>query len=154
MLVACRDVSTMVRALTALRQSVSNDPPDDEEVLLAAIDAVVDPCHAPAPPAAPSGVDALLSRLPFRPRRREEVALKAAAFSEEDVAWITFQFRRATEPAITRATIQARPVPTGLIMQARALHCGKPAGDDTVGYLRRYAQILLDLLDLGRCDAA
>ncbi|WP_031009570.1 hypothetical protein [Streptomyces sp. NRRL F-5727] len=153
MLAASSDVNTMVWALTALRQSVADDPPDDEEDLLAAIDAVMDPCHAPAPPAAPSATGALLGRLPFRPRRREEVALKAGALSEEDVAWILFQLRRATEPAITRATVRVRPAPTRLITQARALHRGMPEGDDVVGYLRRYAQVLLDLLDLVRGDS-
>ncbi|MEU8543115.1 hypothetical protein AB0C52_24560 [Streptomyces sp. NPDC048717] len=153
MLAASCDVSTMVWALTALRQSVADDPPDDDEDLLAAIDAVMDPCHAPASPAALSAAGALLGRLPFRPRRREEVVLKAGALSEEDVAWIVFQFRRATEPAINRATVRVRPVPTRLITQARALHQGIPEGDDVVGYLRRYAQALLDLLDLVRGDA-
>ncbi|MFB7940435.1 hypothetical protein [Streptomyces sp. NPDC056049] len=153
MLAASSDVSTMVWALTALRQSVADDPSDDDEVLLAAIDAVMDPCHAPTSPAAPTTAGAFLDRLPYRPRRRREVALKAGALSEEDVAWISFQLRRATEPTINRATVRVRPVPTRLIAQARALHQGAPEGDDTVGYLRRYAQVLLDLLDLVRSDA-
>ncbi|WP_282693511.1 hypothetical protein [Streptomyces sp. CC208A] len=151
MLTASRNVSTMVWAVTALRQSVADDPPDDED-LLAAIDAVMDPCHAPATPDAPTVVGTLLDRLPYRPRRREEVALKAGALSEEDVAWIAFQLRRATEPTINRATVRVRPVPTRLIAQARALHQGMPEGDDVIGYLRRYAQVLLDLLDLVRGD--
>ncbi|MEQ4608269.1 hypothetical protein ABMX48_16530 [Streptomyces cavourensis] len=70
------------------------------------------------------------------------------------MAWIVFQFRRATEPTINRATARVRPVPTRLITQARALHQKMPEGDDTVGYLRRYAQVLLDLLDLVRGDTA
>ncbi|BAU88099.1 hypothetical protein SLA_7233 [Streptomyces laurentii] len=154
MLAASCDVSTMLWALTALRQSVVDDPPDDDEVLFAAIDAVMDPCHAPAPPAATTAASALLGQFPYRRRHGREVALKAAAFSEEDVAWITFQFRRATEPTINRATVRVRPAPTDLIAQARALHQGMSEGDDTVGYLRRYAQALLDLLDLVRGDAA
>ncbi|MFC8730040.1 hypothetical protein [Streptomyces bacillaris] len=154
MLIARRDETTLERLRTSLARSVTADPTDDEEGLLAAIDAAMDPCHAPAPPSAPSAADALLSRLPFRPRRRGEVALKAAAFSEKDVAWIVFQFRRATEPTINRATARVRPVPTRLITQARALHQKMPEGDDTVGYLRRYAQVLLDLLDLVRGDTA
>ncbi|WP_043224523.1 hypothetical protein [Streptomyces sp. NRRL F-5193] len=152
MLIARKDENTLERLRTSLARSVAAGPPDDEEDLLAAIDAVMDPCHAPAPPAAPSAAGALLGRLPFRPRRREEVVLKAGALSEEDVAWIGFQFRRATEPAINRATVRVRPVPTRLITQARALHQGMAEGDDVVGYLRRYAQVLLDLLDLVRGD--
>ncbi|MFJ9795444.1 hypothetical protein [Streptomyces sp. NPDC101145] len=154
MLVASRDVSTMVWALTALRRSVADDAPDDEEVLLAAIDAVMDPCHAPAPPAAPSTAGSLLERLPYGLRRTRTVVLKAAPFSEDDVAWIVFQFRRATEPTINRATVRGRPIPTQLIEQARALHDEMPAGDDAVGYLRRYAHTLLGLLDLVRGDPA
>lgn len=153
MLIARRDETTLERLRTSLARSMAADPPDDEEILLAAIDAVMDPCHAPAPPATPSVIGALLDHLPFRPRRREEVALKASALSEEDVAWILFQLRRATEPAITRATVRVRPAPTRLITQARALHRGMPEGDDVVGYLRRYAQVLLDLLDLVRGDS-
>ncbi|MFF6833394.1 hypothetical protein ACFY84_16185 [Streptomyces sp. NPDC012438] len=153
MLIARRDETTLEWLRASLARSVAADPSDDEESLLAAIDAVMDPCHSPAAPAAPSATDALLSRLPFRPRRREEVALKAGALSEEDVAWISFQLRRATEPTINRATVRVRPVPTRLIAQARALHQGMPEGDDAVGYLRRYAQVLLDLLDLVRGDA-
>ncbi|MGW6391673.1 hypothetical protein ACWFR1_14465 [Streptomyces sp. NPDC055103] len=153
MLIARRDETTLERLRTSLARSMAADPPDDEEGLFAAIDAAMDPCHAPARPAAPSATSALLGRLPFRPRRREEVALKASALSDEDVAWISFQLRRATEPTITRATVRVRPVPTRLISQARALHRGMPEGDDALGYLRRYAQVLLDLLDLVRGDA-
>ncbi|MFC9487938.1 hypothetical protein ACFTZM_17890 [Streptomyces hydrogenans] len=153
MLIARRDETTLEWLRASLARSMAADPSDDEESLLAAIDAVMDPCHAPASPATPSATDALLSRLPFRPRRREEVALKADALSEDDVAWISFQLRRATEPTINRATVRVQPAPTRLITQARALHQGMPEGDDTVGYLRRYAQPLLDLLDLTR-DAA
>ncbi|MFK4688211.1 hypothetical protein [Streptomyces pristinaespiralis] len=158
MLVASRDASTLARVLTALRRSVADGTPDDEEGLLAAIDAVMDPCHAPASPApaspaAPSKAGALLDRLPHRPRRRQDITLKAAAFCKEDVSWIVFQFRRATEPTINRAMARVRPVPTGLIEQARALHEEMPGGDDVVGYLRRYAQALLDLVDLAAGNA-
>ncbi|MGW8762880.1 hypothetical protein ACWGN5_10300 [Streptomyces sp. NPDC055815] len=153
MLVASRDVSTMAKVVTALRRSVADGTPDDEEGLLAAIDAVMDPCRAPASPAAPSTASALLDRLPYRPRRRRDITMKAAAFSEDDVSWIVFQFRRATEPTINRVIVQVCPVPTGLIEQARALHEEMPRGDDVVGYLRRYAQALLDLLDLAAGDA-
>ncbi|RSS46204.1 hypothetical protein [Streptomyces sp. WAC08241] len=150
MLAASTDEGTMIRLLGTLRDSVANSERDDED-LLAAIDMVLDPCHAPAPPTEPSAVGTLLNRLPYR--RPRGGVLKAEPFSEEDVNWILFQFRRATTPAITRATVRGDPVLTGLIDRVRALHDRMAKEDDMVGYLRRYAQALLDLLDLTGDDA-
>ncbi|MFE6459238.1 hypothetical protein ACFVP0_17500 [Streptomyces cinereoruber] len=153
MLAASTDEGTMIRLLGSLRDSVANGKREDED-LLAAIDMVLDPCHAPAPPAEPSAVGALLNRLPYR--RPRGGVLKAEPFPEKDVnvSWVLFQFRRATNPAITRATVRVDPAPTSLIDRVRALHDERVDGGDMVGYLRLYAQALLDLLDLTGGDAA
>ncbi len=65
MLAAEHGRGTMIRLLGTLRDSVANSERDDED-LLAAIDMVLDPCHAPAPPTEPSAVGTLLNRLPYR----------------------------------------------------------------------------------------
>lgn len=68
MLIARKDEAALELPRISLARFVASDPSDDGESLIAAIDAVTGPCHAPTLPAAPSAPGALLSRRsPSRP---------------------------------------------------------------------------------------
>ncbi|MFE7276891.1 hypothetical protein [Streptomyces sp. NPDC057623] len=106
----------------------------------------------PSPEDRSRKLDGLLVRLGL-PLARRQRPLSAAPLSEEEAARITDRFHRATVQLIRVVPHRVRWYPTQEVCRLLALRDERPAPDETLSHLRRYALAIVAILDLMGDDA-
>ncbi|MER5971664.1 DUF6415 family natural product biosynthesis protein [Streptomyces sp. NPDC002055] len=132
------------RIVYLLSRSLSADGISEE--LIDALDEILRGRPGAPTPIRGRRLAGLLARLglPLPPSRPSGVA----PLSPADTARITDQFRRATSQLIQIAPHRVAVYPTDELRRLLALRDERPAPDQALSHLRRYAMVISDLLDL------
>lgn len=93
-------------------------------------------------------LDGLLVRLGLPLARRQQRPPSAPPLSQEEAARITDRFHRATAQLLQIVPHRVRWYPTQEVCRLLALRDERPAPDEALSHLRRYALAIVDLLDL------
>ncbi|MFJ9434890.1 hypothetical protein ACIRQY_35355 [Streptomyces sp. NPDC101490] len=143
------DAATVARLKDHFRLLVAPNPVD--ESVLAVLHEILDDTLTPTRVELPSRFSSKRERRAGAARRHPAApspARRKARPSSEDVWRSLRQLRRATYPIVDRVRERISPAPEDTIQQALALCRAKPEDEDVLGYLRRFASVLLDLADL------
>ncbi|MGW3118538.1 hypothetical protein ACWDBW_15610 [Streptomyces sp. NPDC001107] len=98
-------------------------------------------------------LDGLLVRVGLPLPRRQRRSKSAVPLSEDEAARITDRFNRATAQLVQVLPHRVGWHPTEEVCRLLALRDARPAPDQVLSHLRRYALAIVDILDLMGDDA-